>query len=620
MVGGVAEVGILAFAHDLAEHGLCGAGIAQIERDVTQVAQPAEAIGRHRGGPQQDVARGFELIGGLARAYPDTLWVLDDGTYFAGVEPGHVNVSAFADFPGLADTFARNEVALWRGRGQQSIIWVPILITEGGEPVWVGRRVDPSPLAEIRSAFEWRVALVVTLLLAAILVVARWRATATDRINRRLSDGVQRMIEHAEPVRFDLPGPQEIRELGERLSSLAAEHAEQVDAARARAEALDRSYRHKSQFLANVSHELRTPLNSILLLSKLLAESPGGMDNAQHRQAGVIHSAAKDLRSLIDDVLELSQIEAGKAHLNLNEASPVQIVAELAELVRPQFDAKRLSFRTETAADLPAAIYTDVDKLRQILKNFLANAAKFTEKGEVVLSATVRSDLDRPSLRFAVRDTGIGIARSQQQLIFEPFRQADGSTSRRFGGTGLGLSISRELTALLDGRIELESEPGHGSTFAVTIPLRHGEGAAGGEPITERVDEVPAGEVVPSANLGLRQVLVVAAAFERLLALTGWIESWGAEVTGAGDAAECFEALDDPPAGGYELLVVDAQGLDAQGLLADLRRHPSGGGLSVVAIGFGRDDDMRVNTVDEPLTAAAVLDAIREFVPESARV
>jgi CheY-like chemotaxis protein/CHASE3 domain sensor protein len=238
-----------------------------------------------------------------------------------------------------------------------------------------------------------------------------------------------------------------------------------------KARELEQASQYKSDFLANMSHELRTPLNSLLILSKLLSDNPGGnLTGEQVKFAQTIESSGNDLLTLINDILDLSKIEAGHVEVR-SESLPLQrLTGDLNQLFQPVAVARKLAFEIEVAQDAPAIIETDRQRLEQILKNLLSNAFKFTEKGGVRLTIAP-AGADR--LAFAVKDTGIGIPPEQQEAIFEAFRQADGTISRRYGGTGLGLSISRELSRLLGGSIVLESQAGEGSTFTVTIPLAY---------------------------------------------------------------------------------------------------------------------------------------------------
>ena len=212
---------------------------------------------------------------------------------------------------------------------------------------------------------------------------------------------------------------------------------------------------------------LTTATNSSLILAKLLADNrEGTLTPEQVKYARGITSAGNDLLALINDILDLSKIEARKIEITRNTVSIADLVRRLSETFEPLAEQKQVFFRVIRGNDLPATIETDAQRLSQILRNLLSNALKFTERGEVALEVTSRGE----HIEFAVRDTGIGIAEEHHQIIFEPFRQADGTTNRKFGGTGLGLSISRELARLLGGQISVESRTGEGSTFRLLMP------------------------------------------------------------------------------------------------------------------------------------------------------
>jgi signal transduction histidine kinase/DNA-binding response OmpR family regulator len=235
-----------------------------------------------------------------------------------------------------------------------------------------------------------------------------------------------------------------------------------------RAEQLAQASQYKSEFLANMSHELRTPLNSALILSKLLADNAGkNLSDEQVQYARNIHTAGHDLLELINDILDLSKVEAGKMEVVVDLVVPSRLVGSLKDTFEPLAAQKGLKLTLNVAPDAPASIETDSQRLRQILRNLLANALKFTERGEVALNVFRVGDKE---IGFEVRDTGIGIAPGQHAVIFEAFQQADGTTSRKYGGTGLGLTISREFSRLLRGRIALDSELGKGSSFCVILP------------------------------------------------------------------------------------------------------------------------------------------------------
>jgi len=234
-----------------------------------------------------------------------------------------------------------------------------------------------------------------------------------------------------------------------------------------KARELEQASQYKSDFLANMSHELRTPLNSLLILSKLLADNPEGtLSEEQVNYARTIQSSGNDLLALINDILDLSKIEAGHIQARPEAVSMQRLTEDVRQLFQPVADDRGLAFEIEldAGADL---METDRQRLEQILKNLLSNAFKFTEIGGVKLGISAQPG-DR--IAFAVSDTGIGISPEQQTGIFEAFQQADGTISRRYGGTGLGLSISRELARLLGGRITLESRVGEGSVFTLTLP------------------------------------------------------------------------------------------------------------------------------------------------------
>ncbi len=231
---------------------------------------------------------------------------------------------------------------------------------------------------------------------------------------------------------------------------------------------LQRASSYKSEFLANMSHELRTPLNSSLILAKILADNKdGNLSSEQVKFAESIYSAGNDLLTLINDILDLSKIEAGKLDVRPERIATVRLVDDLVATFKPIADDKQLEFVTHVAEGVPPNFHTDPTRLQQILKNLLSNALKFTEQGGVWLSVRRASE---SRIAFEVKDTGIGIPSEQHEVIFEAFRQADGTTNRKYGGTGLGLSISRDLTRLLGGEMTLDSAPGRGSTFTLVLP------------------------------------------------------------------------------------------------------------------------------------------------------
>jgi signal transduction histidine kinase/HAMP domain-containing protein len=247
-----------------------------------------------------------------------------------------------------------------------------------------------------------------------------------------------------------------------------------------RARQLDLASRYKSQFLANMSHELRTPLNSLLILARLLADNPEqNLSPKQVEYANVIHSSGTDLLQLINDILDLSRVEAGKMDLHPERFGLRSLLDDLRAVFQPLTSEKGLTFVAAPPGDgVPAELYTDRQRLRQILHNLLSNAVKFTEQGRVELRITAEQSRHGPVLAFSVTDTGIGISEQNTDAIFGAFQQADGTTSRRYGGTGLGLTICRELAAQLGGQVLVQSTAGEGSTFTLRLPRPGGHGRA----------------------------------------------------------------------------------------------------------------------------------------------
>jgi signal transduction histidine kinase/CheY-like chemotaxis protein/HAMP domain-containing protein len=234
-----------------------------------------------------------------------------------------------------------------------------------------------------------------------------------------------------------------------------------------RARQLALASKYKSEFLANMSHELRTPLNSLLILARLLSQNPGrNLSAKQVEYANVIHSAGSDLLRLINDILDLSKVEAGRLDVHPERFGLHSLLDEIRATFQPLTAEKGLDF--SITGDGPAELVTDRQRLRQVLGNLLSNAVKFTERGGVMLRVAAAGP---GSMAFSVIDTGIGIAPENLETIFGAFQQGDGTLSRRYSGTGLGLSIAREVSSLLGGEIAAESDPGHGSTFTLTLPV-----------------------------------------------------------------------------------------------------------------------------------------------------
>jgi len=294
----------------------------------------------------------------------------------------------------------------------------------------------------------------------------------------------------------------------EQTNSQLEEQAQQLerqrdDLARAnvdvehKAREVEQASRYKSDFLANMSHELRTPLNSSLILAKLLADNPNeNLTDEQVKYAQTIQSSGNDLLTLINDILDLSKIEAGHVDIRPEPVSIGRLVDDLVSLFKPIADQKGLTVGVAISPGCPGTIRTDRQRLEQILKNLLSNAFKFTDIGRIELRV---HSVEAEKIAFSVTDSGIGISEEQQQRVFEAFRQADSTISRKYGGTGLGLSISLELSRLLGGDLYLESTLGKGSTFTVVLPAQFAGAAVMPRSTSFRTDSLPKASPAPAS-------------------------------------------------------------------------------------------------------------------------
>jgi CheY-like chemotaxis protein len=321
-----------------------------------------------------------------------------------------------------------------------------------------------------------------------------------------------------------------------------------------KAEQLSLISKYKSEFLANMSHELRTPLNSLLILSKMLSENKeANMTGEQIKFANTIYSSGCDLLALINEILDLSKVEAGKMPIVPRDVKVPEICEYLEHTFRPVANHKNLSFQIETSPDIGGSVInTDVTRVQQILKNLLSNAFKFTEQGKVSMKIHHAMKKGEKVIVFAVTDTGIGIPKEKQNLIFEAFQQADGTTNRKYGGTGLGLTISRQISKLLGGAIEVESTPGVGSTFTLHLPLRYVPVDGAPADISEaRVEMMATEEVKPTlpkdANFKEKKVLVIDDDMRNIFAITVILERQGMEVLYADNGRSGIEKLKENP-------------------------------------------------------------------------
>jgi signal transduction histidine kinase len=397
--------------------------------------------------------------------------------------------------------------------------------------------------------------------------------------------------------------------------------------------------RYKSEFLANMSHELRTPLNSMLLLARQLMDNrEQTLTPKQLEFAKVINAAGHELLQLVNDILDLAKIEAGKISMEIGNYTP----HELPEFVDNNFQllaqSKDLRLKVELARNVPKVMQTDARRLEQILKNLLSNALKFTKKGSVTLHvASVESGWsaenkllnEAPSvIAFSVIDTGIGIPAEKQQLIFEAFQQADGSTSREYGGTGLGLTICRELAALLGGEIQLQSEPGKGSTFRLFTPQTTVAPVAPEYGLRESTTRtLPAAELAGDAalinKLRGRTALIVDDDIRNVFALTSLLERFGMTVVSAEEGQAALNLLEQMPSIDIVLMDIMMPGMDGFSAIQKMRRIEKFTKLPIIAVTAKAMKDDREkclragasNYIAKPINPELLLNALKECLP-----
>jgi CheY-like chemotaxis protein/nitrogen-specific signal transduction histidine kinase len=349
--------------------------------------------------------------------------------------------------------------------------------------------------------------------------------------------------------------------------------------------------KYKSEFLANMSHELRTPLNSLLILSQMLAENKdSNLSPEQVKYANTIYSSGNDLLSLINEILDLAKVEAGKMPINPTTVDINQLRETMEQSFHPVAAHKGIGFRIQADPGV-RRMFTDPNRLQQILKNLLSNAFKFTEKGEVTLivktpEAGRRFPLQgvnpQDAVCFAVRDTGVGIPKEKQKIIFEAFQQADGTTNRKYGGTGLGLTISRQIARLLGGVIEVESQPGQGSMFTLYLPLNYQEVSGAADQTSEtpiRVAPLP-----KNADFSGKSILLVDDDKRNIFAIRTVLESRGMKVFDAENGLMGIKALQTNP--NVDLVLMDTMMPEMDGLEATqtIRNLPQFRTLPIISL------------------------------------
>ncbi|WP_241661179.1 HAMP domain-containing protein [Thermomonospora catenispora] len=662
-------------------------GLMQGHRDIVQVAQlimseltPIASASHgafYLARTADDGELELKMIAGYGvRPEPDAVFRLGEGLIGqAALERRMIRLD---DAPG-------DYVRVRSGLGQASathVIVLPILFED--QVLGAIELASFSPFTDTHLAFFDQFAESIGVTINAISANSRTEALLAE--SQRLAQELQERSDELQRQQAELRRSN--AELEEKAALLAKQNRAiemqnfQIEQARRtleeRAEQLALSSRYKSEFLANMSHELRTPLNSLLVLAKLLSENPeGNLTPKQVEFAKTIHDSGTDLLQLINDILDLSKVEAGKMEVHPQPLPFTKLVDYVDATFRPMAVDKGLAFTVEVSPEVPELLYADEQRLQQVLRNLLSNAVKFTSEGEVRLTiapAPEDAEFTSPALReastviaFTVSDTGIGISEDKLHVIFEAFQQADGTTSRRYGGTGLGLSISRNIAHLLGGEIHAESAVGEGSRFTLYLPSQYREGPAAqpeaaaeqgaaapaepstpsapgapstagapsapaAEPVLRAPEPVPAGEPEePPADhldavLSGRKVLIVDDDVRNVFALASVLEGYGMEVLYAEDGQAGIDLLQRNPDVSLVLMDVMMPGLDGYATTEAIRGMPQFTDLPIIVITAkvmkgDREKSLAAGASDyvpKPVNVDHLLDVMRTWLQRAA--